>query len=589
MTKGIYLLCSALVVLAACVAPARAQESVNVLTFHNDNNRTGRNLNETILNTTNVNERTFGKLFSVALDGNSFGQPLYVASVRTRRGNRSIVYVATSHNSVYAIDALDGAVIWKVSLGIPVSRLAISMFSDEHLPDELPYYDIYPEIGITSTPVVDIARQVLFVVAKTTTLIRGKPSYDYSLHALDLRDGSERNDGPVSISARVPMDPASPPNDPGVFFDPFLALNRAALLLLNGRVYLAFASHGDIEDEDSRLYHGWIFGFDAGDLRVRPWVFCTSPTSRQAGIWQSGGGLAADSASRLWAVTGNGPNVQGSYGNSILSFSTTSGLELQDWFTPDNTDFLNAWDLDFGSAGPVIIPDEDFKDLITTGGKDGMLYLLHRSSLGHGHATSGVQAIRVTPEPPPRPQPPSYQGPPIYDGDDWRHLHGTPVYWNGPQGPTLYLWPEVSKLKAISIRDSRLGAIVESDTMAAEGMPGASLSLSAHGNEPGTGVLWASRPLNADANRQNVEGILEAYDAAHIAGAQPIWTNRANLERDGGGFFAKFSPPTIANGRVYLSTFASETPDRRPIPGKPAQLVAYGLLHLSPLTKGVAE
>ena len=226
--------------------------------------------------------------------------------------------------------------------------------------------------------------------------------------------------------------------------------------------------------------------------------------------------------------------MQGSYGNSVLKFSTTRGLELQDWFTPDDTDFLNVWDLDFGSAGPVIIPDDDFKDLIVAGGKDGMLHLLNRSSLGHGHTTSAVQAIRITPEPEPKPQPPTYRGPPVYNGDrDWRHLHGTPVYWNGPQGPTLYLWPEMSKLKAISIRDARLAAMVESETSAAEGMPGAALSLSAHGNEPGTDVLWASRPLNADANLQNVEGILEAYDAAHIASAEPIWTNRQNLKRDG--------------------------------------------------------
>jgi hypothetical protein len=147
----------------------------------------------------------------------------------------------------------------------------------------------------------------------------------------------------------------------------------------------------------------------------------------------------------------------------------------------------------------------------------------------------------------------------------------------------------MGKLKAISIRDSRLAALVESKTSAAEGMPGAALSLSAHGREPASGILWASRPLDADANRRNVEGILEAYDAAHIAGAEPIWTNRQNLERDGGGFFAKFSPPTIADGRVFLSVFAPETPDRTPIPGKSAQLVAYGLLMMGTPARPAGE
>jgi hypothetical protein len=572
----------ALAALAAFAAPCWPLEAANVLTFHNDNSRTGRNLQETILNTLNVNPNTFGKLFSVSLDGNSFGQPLYVASVNFKGGDRSVVYVATSHDSVYAIDARTGAIIWRVNLGNPVPRHDVETFRQAHMPDGSPYYDIYPEIGITSTPVIDIGSQAIFVVAKTRVSVEDKPKYVYSLHALDLRDGSEKSDGPVIIDGHVPSARGSAADAADVSFDPFLALNRAALLLLNDRVYLAFSSQGDIEDSPSRPFHGWIFSFPESHLRDRPWVFCTSPTSSRAGIWQSGGGLAADPDDHLLAVTGNGPNVAGSYGNSLLNFSTKRGLELQDWFTPDNSDFLNDWDLDFGSAGPVIVPAEDFKDLVVSGGKDGMLYLLHRSSLGHGRTAIGVkgaQAVRITPKPEPRPEPPAYHGRPLYNGpDDWHHLHGTPVYWNGPEGPTLYLWPEMGKLKAISIRHSQLATTVESKTSAAEGMPGAALSLSAHGSQPASGVLWASRPLNADANRRNVEGILEAYDAAHIAGAEPIWTNRQNLERDGGGFFAKFSPPTVADGRVFLSTFAPEMPDRTPIPGKSAQLVAYGLL-----------
>jgi hypothetical protein len=572
----------ALAALAAFAAPCWPLEAANVLTFHNDNSRTGRNLQETILNTLNVNPNTFGKLFSVSLDGNSFGQPLYVASVNFKGGDRSVVYVATSHDSVYAIDARTGAIIWRVNLGNPVPRHDVETFRQAHMPDGSPYYDIYPEIGITSTPVIDIGSQAIFVVAKTRVSVEDKPKYVYSLHALDLRDGSEKSDGPVIIDGHVLSARGSAADAADVSFDPFLALNRAALLLLNDRVYLAFSSQGDIEDSPSRPFHGWIFSFPESHLRDRPWVFCTSPTSSRAGIWQSGGGLAADPDDHLLAVTGNGPNVAGSYGNSLLNFSTKRGLELQDWFTPDNSDFLNDWDLDFGSAGPVIVPAEDFKDLVVSGGKDGMLYLLHRSSLGHGRTAIGVkgaQAVRITPKPEPRPEPPAYHGRPLYNGpDDWHHLHGTPVYWNGPEGPTLYLWPEMGKLKAISIRHSQLATTVESKTSAAEGMPGAALSLSAHGSQPASGVLWASRPLNADANRRNVEGILEAYDAAHIAGAEPIWTNRQNLERDGGGFFAKFSPPTVADGRVFLSTFAPEMPDRTPIPGKSAQLVAYGLL-----------
>jgi alpha-glucosidase len=580
--------------LLLCWGLSLAQERVNVLTHHNGNDRTGRNLHETVLNTSNVNVHTFGKLFSVPLDGNSFGQPLYVSAIRSKGVDRSVVYVATSHNSVYGIDALTGAVIWHQNLGHSVPRIDVSVYSHVHMPRYVPpYYDLYPEIGITSTPVIDIPSGTIYVVAKTKSVINGTAAYQYSLHALDLADGVEKKNSPVVIDAHVDTNghPVAPGT--GVDFDPFLALNRAALLLFNNRLYIAFASQGDVEDSTTRRFHGWIFGYDTTHLDQAPWVFCTSPNTQQGGIWESGGGLAADVSGNLLAVTGNGPEGQGSYGNSVLSFKTDNGIEVQSWFTPANSDFLNRWDLDLGSSGLVILPDEDVKDLVIAGGKDGMLYVLHRSSLGQGHPTLAapiVQSIRITPEPQPIPQPPTYQGPPAYHGpDDWHHLHGTPVYWNGPQGPTLYLWPEMDKLKAFTVKTSGLTSLVESKTNAAAGMPGAALSLSANANQPGTGIVWASRPLNADANRHNVEGILEAYDASHIAGAEPLWTNRQNLPRDGGGFFAKFSPPTVVEGRVFLSTFAPEKPDRTSLPGKSAALVVYGLLRSVPAAQAVSE
>jgi alpha-glucosidase len=579
---GRSLCCLILITLPFFSIDCRAQERVNVWTFHYDNSRTGANLKETVLNTSNVNAKGFGKLFSVPLDGNSFGQPLYVASVRIGGVDRAMVYVATSNDSVYGIDARAGAVVWHASLGKPVPRLDVSAFSHEHMPSYVPpYYDLYPFIGIASTPVIDLASQTLFVVVKTRESTEKDPVYKYSLHALDLSDGSEKNGGPVTVDAHVGIDGKPPAGGPTIDFDPFLALNRTALLLLNGRVFVAFASQGDVEDKVKRRFHGWILSYDAAHLKEPVWVFCTSPSSQQSGIWQSGGGLAADAANHLFAVTGNGPNVRDSYGNSVLSLSTSQSLQLQGWFTPENSEFLNTWDLDLGSAGPMIPPDQDLKDLVVTGGKDGMLYVLRRSALEHGISSTDsavVQSLRITPEPKPIPQPSGYRGPPVYHGpNDWHHLHGTPVYWKSPQGPRLYLWPEMGKLKAFSFTDSKLGQLQESKTTAAEGMPGASLSLSANGSQPGTGILWASRPLNADANRRNVAGVLEAYDASHIGNAEPIWTN---LQRDGGGFFAKFSPPTIAEGHVFLSTFAPENPDRTPIAGKSAELVAYGLLSL---------
>lgn len=171
----------------ALVTPCRSEDAVNVLTFHNSNDRTGQNIQERVLNTTNVRPSTFGKLFSVPLDGNAFGQPLYVASVRIAGADRSIVYVATSRDSVYAIDARNGAIAWKVNLGAPVPRLDVSEFSHAHMLGYVQdYYDLYPDIGITSTPVIDVSTQTLFAVAKTKELNGGNPAYKYTLHALDL-------------------------------------------------------------------------------------------------------------------------------------------------------------------------------------------------------------------------------------------------------------------------------------------------------------------------------------------------------------------------------------------------------------------
>ena len=224
--RRISLIHLALAALAASAAPCWPLEAADVLTFHNDNNRTGRNLQETILNTLNVNPKTFGKLFSVSLDGNSFGQPLYVASVNFKGGDRSVVYVATSHNSVYAIDARTGALIWRVNLGDPVPRQDIETFRQAHMPDGSPYYDLYPEIGITATPVIDVGSQAIFVVAKTRVSTENEPKYFYSLHALDLRDGSEKSDSPVIVDGHVHSAVGSASDGADVSFDPFLALNR---------------------------------------------------------------------------------------------------------------------------------------------------------------------------------------------------------------------------------------------------------------------------------------------------------------------------------------------------------------------------
>ena len=503
-----------------------------MLTQHNNAARTGANLSETLLSTRSVTPKTFGKLGTLVVDGYLYAQPLYVQNVRVPgKGLHNVIYLATAHNSVYAFDADDLTAkkpLWKVNLGpsVPATEVYTTKWTDMRI-----------EIGVTSTPVIDPSANTIFVEAKT----KENGTYVQRLHALDITTGAEKAGGPVEIKASVPGTGMASAKGQ-VAFDSVKQLQRPALLLTNGTVYLAFGSHAD-----SPPFHGWILGYNARTL-IQTCTFNLTPNGEEGAIWQAGMGMAADPVGNIYAMVGNGTFDADSggldYGNSILKLAPKPGtLSVSDYFTPYNQASLSENDQDTGASGPLLIPNTN---LLLGGGKNGWLYLTQTGKMGHYQSSDDSQIVQ------------SFQ---ITHGN----CHGSAVYWNGPVGPQVYIWPEFAHLTAFKLNAGKLNPTPASSSAVAvpDGMPGAFLSVSADGSKAGTGIVWSSAPYDANANWDTVPGILRAYDASDLN--HEIWNSKMVPARDDAGMFAKFCAPTVVNGRVYLSTFSN-------------QLQVYGLL-----------
>jgi len=516
------------------LTPPPVQAQISMTTHHNDVGRTGQHLNETVLTTSNVNVNRFGKLFACQVDGYIYAQPLYVGQVTVSSALHNVVYVATENNSVYAFDADKGTLLWHVNLGTPVPSTDISST----------YKDLTPVIGITGTPVIDPVSSTMYLVAKTKNT--SNSTYHQNLHALDITSGAERPGSPVEITASV-SGSGSGSSGGTIAFQPLYQLNRPGLLLLNGVVYIAFGSHGDIGP-----YHGWVLGYNASTL-TQSAVFNTTPNGSQGAIWQGGQGLVAD-ADNIYFMTGNGTfdaNTAGSeYGDSVVKVATSTGLSVSDYFTPDNQGALNQSDLDLGSGGPILLPGTSS---IVGGGKDGILRLINTASMGeyNGAFNADLQEFQAT---------------------SGKIMIG-PIYWNSPNnGPTLYLWGPGDYLKGFKFLNGSFQATPVSQsamTSPSGNSNAAGLSLSANGSTSGSGIVWASVSYSGDSNQQTVPGILRAFDATNLA--TELWDSKQNAARDDVGNYAKFAPPTIANGKVYLATFSN-------------QLLVYGLLPAAALS-----
>jgi hypothetical protein len=508
------------------LAPARAVPAAGIYTYHANTMRTGAVTDETELTPFNVSTQTFGKLFSDDIDGYAYAQPLYVAGVSIpSSGTRNVVYVATEHDSVYAFDADSGAVLWQKSL-LPPGASTVSSAAVQCL-------NLTPEIGITSTPVIDPSTGTMYVVAKT----REGGSYFHRLHALDIATGDEKFGGPVAITASAPG--TGPGSVGGIFtMDPLKALQRSALLLKDGVVYIAFASNCDVTP-----YDGWVLGYNASDLSQQ-YVFNAAPDGSEAGIWMSGGGPAAspDNAD-LYMSTGNGTFDASTggpdYGDSVLRLSPgIDQLEPSDYFTPSNQQVLEANDLDLGSAGVVLLPDQTSgpPHLLVTSSKQGTIYLIDRDDMT-GYNPSGDQIVQEF-------------------TSAVLAMFSTPSFWNG----TMYTIGVNDVPKAFALSSGQVNPSPVSQGAVKFSYPGATTSISANGTNDG--ILWAIQGSAGAA-----DAILYAFDAGDLS--HELYDANQNPSRDlGSGNYVKFAVPTVATGKVYVGTTS--------------QLNAYGLIEATP-------
>jgi hypothetical protein len=496
-----------------------------------DNIRTGLNPNETVLTPAMVNAANFGKLFSYSIDGVSDASPLYVANVNIPgKGYHNVVYVATEHDSVYAFDAdgLQTDPLWHVSFIDPNNGVTTVPPGDTG--EDL---DISPEIGITGSPVIDPATNTLYVVAKTREVQGGHADYFHRLHALDITTGVDRLPA-VIVQGSVPGkgDGASGNRVP------FLSLRenqRAALLLSNGVVYFAFASHGD-----NPPYHGWVFGYRADTLK-QVLVYNTTPDGEGGGIWQSGDGLATDSTGNLFFVTGDGTfdaNANGSdYGDSFVKLSP-SGTVL-DYFTPHDQSAMNAGDIDLGSGGTILIPDQGgpHPHLALSAGKNGTIYVVDRDNMGHYNAQNDNQIVQSLTN--------------IFPGGTFTTGNfKAPVYWNG----NLYFSADADYIKSFRMTNGLMSTTPTSYSSFIVNYPGATLGLSSNGNT--NAILWAIQRVDLDPLGQFGDrgpGVLHAFDAQNLA-IELYNSAQAAGGRDELDFAAKWAAPLVANGRVFVAT-----------------------------------
>jgi hypothetical protein len=510
----------ALILLLVFFGFPRAYGQNDVLTQHNDVSRSGLNPNEIFLTPANVNSNQFGKLFTQNVDGIIVGQPLYASQVLMNDGLlHNVVYVATQHNTVFAFDAdnnqgSNAVPLWSVSL------------NDAGTTDPIADYGCtgthFTEIGITGTPVIDSAKTTLYVVAKT--VIAGQRAF--SLHALDIKTGGELLGGPRVITGTAPSS-----NGSGTF-NPIYQLQRPALLLENEMLYIGFGGNGC----DEYPYNGWLFAYDSHTLAQQA-AFLVTPDGTRASIWQGGSGPAADEFGNIYVVTANGtydgPAAKNDFGDSVLKMGWDgNSFGVLDYFTPYNQLELAEDDLDLGSSGPLILPDQPglYGHELVAGGKQGTLYLLNRDNEGQFTSTSDnvIQSI---------------------PGAVVSELNGVPSYWN----QSVYVAGESDHIKQFALINGALTTTPVSQTTVAFTGPGpASTSISSNGDS--NAILWAL------AHNTNT---LYAFDPTNLAN-EFYNSAQAPKLRDKLSPLIRFATPTISNGKVYI--------------GGKSTLTVYGLL-----------
>ena len=522
-----------------------------VYTFHNDLNRDGANTQEYALTTANVTAGSFGKLFSCPVDGAVYTQPLWVANLTVNGAHHNVIFVATEHDSLFAFDA-DTApcvLMWQVSL-IDAAHGAAS--GETSVPSNLVGTgrgNLYPEIGVTGTPVIDPTSGILYVVSESVDPTQ--TIFSQRLHAINITSGAEETGSPLGIAATYPGTGAG---GSSVAFSPKQELQRTGLALVNGTVYVTWASN-----EDAAPYYGWVIGYTYnGTTLAQEAILNVSPNTGYSGIWMGGGAPAADTLGNLYLLTGNGtfnatntgaPNND--YGDSLLKLTTGASLTVAQYFTPSDQLSDQQNDKDFGSGGAAILADlpagSPVNHLILGGGKDGSLYVLNRDLLGGSGDSSSWQQIAFG-----------------------AGIFSTGAYWNG----NFYLRGINAPLASYQLNTTTALFSAGPASGSGYGFPGASPSVSASGTT--NGIVWdIDDHLYCTPNSQGCgPAVLHAFNATNVA--TELWNSSANSQ-DAAGNAIKFSVPTIANGKVYLGSRGNNSGGASSSSSIPGEVDVYGL------------
>ena len=507
--------------------------TLNVLTYHYDNSRTGQNTSESVLQLNSVNSTKFGKLFAQPVDGALYAQPLYAANLTIPgKGVHNVVFVATENDSVYAFDSDSNSggnslPLWKASLvdaahGAPAGSTPV-------LSTNIACGFANTPTGITSTPVIDMVSGTMYVVAYS----QENGNYVYRLHALDIKSGNELSYGPTVIDATVPGT-GTGSSGGKLTFSKLTQFIRPGLALSNGTIYLASAAH--CEDAGTP-YHGWLFAYDAATLSQKA-AFVTTPNGTSGGIWMSGAGIAVDQNGDVFVSTGNGTFDTGhipaqAFGDSIVKLAG-GNLNLLDYFTPYNQGALDGPDLDVGAGGVLLLPDQQgtYTHELVQAGKGGSIYLINRDQMALQNLHYCITNCSNT-----DPQIVQELGNAV--GGMW----AMPSYWNN----SVYFWGQNDRLKAYGISNGMLSASPTSSSTTSVADFGVTTSVSSNGTS--NGIVWGItiQPTGPGA------AVLHAYDASNVAN-ELYNSNQAPNNRDVPGLRVKFAVPIVANGRVYIGT-----------------------------------
>jgi Immunoglobulin I-set domain len=504
--------------------------NIDVITYHYDNLRTGQNTSETALTTVNVTQAKFGLLGSFMVDGRVDAQPLYLSNVSIpSKGTKNVLYVVTEHDTVFAFDAdsVSGSTsttLWSKSM----------LASGETSSDDRGCGQVTPEIGITSTPVIDRTRNAIYLIAVSKT---SSGSYIHRIHALDLTTGNELFGGPTTITATFPGSGANSSNG-NVVFDPAQYNERAGLLQVGSTIYTTWSSHCDDDP-----YTSFAMSYSADTLKQVS-VLDLVPNGNEGGIWMAGAAPGADASGNIYFIVGNGDfgttlnsggfPANANCGNCFVKISSSSPLTLLDYFTPLNTVSESNSDTDFGSGGQLLLPDiadsgGATHHLAVGSGKDANIYVVDRDNMGKFNSSKNNIYQEI-------------------DGQLSGGVWSKPSYFNN----TVYYGAAGDSIKAFPVSNAKLATSPSSQSSHTFGYPGATPSISANGST--NGIVWVVE--------NGGTATLHAYDATNLAN-ELYNSNQASGGRDN---FAgnKFMTPMVVNGKVYVGT--------------PNSVAAFGLL-----------